>query len=59
MSSANSVNARKCVHAQKQYFFSGIRRMNQTRSEEEEKERKRDKKDRCQKYAEKKAAQHN
>ena len=42
MSSTHSMNARKCVHAQRHS------RMNQARSEEEEKERKRDRKDRGQ-----------
>ena len=47
MSSAHSMNARKCAHAQK---LTPARQscMNQARSEEEEKERKRDMKDRGQ-----------
>ena len=41
MSSAHSMNARKCVHAQKPYPVRHSR-MNQAREEEEEKERKRE-----------------
>ena len=40
MSSALSMNARKCVYAQKPYPPLRHSRMNQARSEEEEKERK-------------------
>ena len=42
MSSAHSMNARKCVYKQKPYPSQAYSCMNHARSEEEEKERKRD-----------------
>ena len=41
MSSAYTLNARKCVHTQKPYSCQAFA-MNQARSEKEEKERKKD-----------------
>ena len=49
------MNARKCVHAQKPYPLRQSR-MNQARSVEEEKERKRDRKDRGQEVDKKKGS---
>ena len=59
MSSALSMNTRKCVHAQKAKSPTQLRqsRMNQARSEEEEKERKKDGKNRGQKADVKKGSQ--
>ena len=44
MRSAHFMNARKCVHAQKLYSLQAF----ETRSQEEENERKRDRKDKSQ-----------